>query len=599
MKRNIIYINLFAILVLMLLACSEKILDKTPLDSYSDPIVWADANLASRYLNTIYNNVPNGWRGRGHHYSTAPFAREATYLKGGTLLEYDRADISPDNVGNDRGHLNWVKFPEIQKLNYFISNIEKMPDQTSANVLKGEALFLRALFYVEICRSYGGVPLFDKPNQFGDEFSQIGRATFEETIDFIVKDCDEASQLLDLKSNSVMGRATKEAALALKSRILLFAASDLTADGLAESELVGYSSPDRTALWTAARDAAKAVIDLGTCQLSDFGAPDQAEVAKKYFEFFYAKTLADKEIIWGRMYRLDVGAALWTNRWCGPNGLNCWGNNGPYGNLADEYEMKDGSKFFDHFTLDANKEYKNSSSTFLHENIFYDREPRFYANFLYDSVPWQKRPEDLAGTDPLGIYDRRTRIVIEGGVEISKRFGIDTRQGPVSPQNAPYTGYILKKYMDPEVIGATDRNHNVTIWIRYAEILLNYAEASLELGDEETAKTYINMVRNRAGLPDITGNIETALRHERRIEFTIESVRWYDERRWKNLEENFAPELYGVDITEVTEDGVTTTTWAQSYAAPERTFDKKLYWIPIPRDEIQRAPLLVQNPNYE
>ena len=219
-----------------------------------------------------------------------------------------------------------------------------------------------------------------------------------------------------------MGRPTKEAALALKSNILLFAASDLTADGLAESEYVGYSNPDRNALWTAAKNAAKAVMDLGTCELSDFGAPDQEVVAKKYFDFFKAYTLADKEVIWGRMYRLDVGFAMWTNRWCGPNGLNCWGNNDPYGDMVDDYEMKDGSKFFDHFTFNTNKEYINVSAKFTNKNIYYNREPRFYASILYDSTLWQKRPADMLTIDPLGIYDRRTRIVIENGVVISKRF---------------------------------------------------------------------------------------------------------------------------------------------------------------------------------
>ncbi len=599
MKSIIKNLYLSVILILLLPACSENVLDKTPLDSYSDPLIWADPNLAGRYLTAIYDELPNGNAKRGNHYGTGPFTLEHTYLKGGSLTEYDRAQVSPDAAGTDRGQLNWSRFIYIQRLNYFISNIDKMPDQEKANVLKGEALFLRAVFYYELCRVYGGVPLFDQPNQLGDDFSEVGRNTFGETVTFIVKDCDDAAQLLGYKSESVLGKPAKEAALALKSNILLFAASDLTADGSAESEYVGYKNPDRNALWTAARNAAKAVMDLGTCELSDFGAPDQATVAKKYFDFFKAYTLADKEIIWGRMYRLDVGFALWTNRWCGPNGLNCWGNNAPYGNMVDDYEMKDGSKFFDHFAFNDEKEYINTSSTFTNENIYYNREPRFYASILYDSTLWQKRPADMIGIDPLGIYDRRTRIVRANGAEVSKRFGLDTRQGPVSPQNAPYTGYLIKKQMDDQVAGVTDRNQNICIWIRYAEILLNYAEASLELGDVPTATQYINIIRNRAGLPDFTGDVETALRHERNIELAFENKRWFDERRWKTLEASFAADLYGVDITEINEDGVTTTTWKQSYAAPKKVWHKKLYWFPIPRDEMNRAPNLEQNPFYE
>src|SRR5690606_9263780 len=293
--RQIVSVILLVIPALLFSAC-EDILDQDPVDRYSDPVVWSDIELAKSYLNAVYDRIPNGFEFRGHAYATGVFSSETVQTKGQQLTPYDRGDLSPDNLGDDRGQLTWDNFREIQKLNVFLSNIDALPDaygesekegiRQDAGILKGEALFLRALFYSEICRNYGGVPLFDAPNELGDDFPQLERATFEQTVDFIVKDCDDAAQLLNLKSNAVMGRATKEAALALKSRMLLFAASDLTADGTAANEYVGYSSPDRTALWTAARDAAKAVMDLGTAELSDFGAPDQEAVADNYFAFF-------------------------------------------------------------------------------------------------------------------------------------------------------------------------------------------------------------------------------------------------------------------------------------------------------------------------
>jgi len=608
MKKNILIIKYFAFVLLLVTSC-EDILDYKPLDRYSDPVVWSDINLARNYLNALYDNIPNGWRLRGHAYATGPLAGENTQTKGQKLTVYEMGQISPDNYGKyNRGHLNWSNFDQIQSLNIFLANIDKVSDgyeksekeriQAEASVLNGEGFFLRAVYYTNLCRSYGGVPLFDSPNQLGDDFTDIKRNTFEETINFIVNDCDNAAQLLKLKSETVMGRPTKEAALALKSRVLLFAASDLTADGNAANELVGYSNPDRNALWTAARNAAKAVIDLNTCKLSDFGAPDLEAVAENYFAFFKARDLSDKEVIWGRMYRPDAGFTLQTNMWCGPNGLGGWGNNAPYGNIVDEFEMEDGSKFIDHFMVNEDKEYKNVSSTFANVNPYHNREPRFYAYVLYDSAVWQSRFTDLADIDPLGIYDRRTRIVIENGEVISKRFGLDSRQGPVSPQNGTYTGYVLKKTLDDEIIGVNEPNQNIVVWIRYAEILLNYAEACLELGNIQTASTYINMIRNRAGLPDFTGDATEALRHERKIEFFVENTLWYDIRRWKTLKENLDPELYGVNIEEITEDGETTTTWRQINAAPQRNYDEKLYWIPIETDEMNRAPKLIQNPGY-
>jgi hypothetical protein len=386
--------------------------------------------------------------------------------------------------------------------------------------------------------------------------------------------------------------------MGLKSRMLLFAASDLTADGTAPNELVGYSNPDRTALWTEARNAAKALIDLGTCKLADFGAPDQKVVAQRYFDFFKAYDFSDDEAIWGRMHRKDVGFTIQTNRRNGPNGNNNHGNNGPTGNYADSYEMEDGTKFFDHFTINENEEYVNVSSTFTSENPYHNRDPRFYATFLYDSAVWQPRFANLAEIDPLGIYDRRTRIKIVNGEVVSERFGLDTRQGPVENWNGGYTGYLLKKFMDDNIIGRDENNENIIIYIRYAEVILNYAEACLELGDIETATTYINMIRNRSGMPDFTGDIKEALIHERKVELFAENLRWYDVRRWKIIEDVLAEIPYGVDITEINNDGTITTTWKRIQVQPENNFSEKLYWIPIPTSERNKAPQIEQNPGY-
>lgn len=608
MKKYIKSILLFGSMLFFFSACNEDILDKTPVDRYSDAVVWSDINIATSYLNTVYNNVDYGFSQRAHGYLTGMFALESFKTKGGETIIYNSGQISPDNTGSYRGHANWHRFAQIQQLNIFLDNIDDISEsypesereniKSQSDVLKGEALFLRALFYSELCRNYGGVPLLSSPFNLGDDYLGLNRGTFEETIDFILNDCDQAAQLLKVKSEMEMGRATKEAAMALKSRMTLFAASDLTADGTVNNELVAYSNPDRTALWTEAKNAAKALIDLGTCELADFGAPDQEQVAQKYFDFFKAYTLADPEVIWGRMHRKDVGFTIATNRRLGPNGINNWGNNGPTGNHVDSYQMKDGTNFFDHFMINENDEYINTSSDFTNANPYYDREPRFYASILYDSAVWQPRFENLADIDPLGIYDRRTRIVIRNGEVISERFGLDTRSGPVEAWNGVYGGYVLKKFMDDKIIGRDENNENIIIYVRYAEVLLNYAEACLELGETETATTYINMIRNRAGLPDFTGDITEALRYERRMELYKENHRWYDCRRWKIIEDVLSEIPWGVDITEVNEDDVITTTWKRIQAQPENHWVDKMYWIPIPSDEINKAPQLTQNPGY-
>ncbi len=610
MKKKIIYIILTGCMLLPGIGCDEGILDKDPIDRYSDPVVWSDVNLVRSYLNYIYSTINYGYGSRGFAYLPSNgYSLDLIYWKGGESVLYSMGEMTPDAFGDNFGVGDWSKYKQIRQLNLFIEKIDGLPEaypeaerasiKAQADVLKGEALFLRAWFYTKFCTEIGGVPLLSSPLALDDNFQEIKRNTFEETVNFIAKDLDEAASLLKLKNEMEMGRANKEAALALKSRLLLFAASDLTADGKAANELVGYKNPNRTALWTAAKDAAKAVIDLGTLSLEDFGAPDQSAVAQNYFNFFKAYDLASDEVIWGKLTRPDVGRIPQTNKYQGPNGLYCWGNMIPSGNSVDRYQMSDGSDFFDHFKIDENGEYKNISSKFLNENPYYDREPRFYGTILYDSAVWQPRFSDLADIDPLGIYDRRTRIVKQNGEVVSQRFGLDTRQGPVQKWNGGYSGYLLKKYMDETIIGRYENNKSAHINIRYAEVLLNYAEALLELGNKTEAAKYINMVRNRAGLPDFTGDIVKALRHERKIEFYGEDLRWYDIRRWKIIKDVYAEKLYGIDITEVTEDGVTTTTWKRVYGMQaENVFKEKMYWFPIRGEEIKRAPQIVQNPHY-
>jgi hypothetical protein len=344
---------------------------------------------------------------------------------------------------------------------------------------------------------------------------------------------------------------------------------------------------------------------MNTVSLADFGAPDQAAVGTNFFNFFKATDLSNNEVIWGKMYLADVGSkedGTWNqmNLINGTNGFVMYGCNAPTGNLVDSFQMADGSRFSKHFKVDANGFYKNISTKYHHENMYYNREPRFYATILYDSVPWIKRLADLSGRDPLGIYDRRTRITVKNGATVSTIYGIDTRQGPIDKEDGTFTGYVFKKYEDDKVIGSeTNNNSNAWIEFRYAEILMNYAEACLELGQTAEATTYVNMIRNRAGLPNFTGDVKTALRYERQMEFVYENVRWYDIRRWKILDKVLT-NASGVDIIETDnlDNSTVTTTWRQIFVQNRGPITNKLYWFPIPIDEMNRAPELQQNPLY-
>ncbi|MBL7698553.1 MAG: RagB/SusD family nutrient uptake outer membrane protein [Chitinophagaceae bacterium] len=612
MKYNKSFSILFTFLILLATqACKKGILDQTPQDQYSDATVWTDINLAESYLLNTYKGTGIGFAAlmptaisdevRFTHQGAE------TYMQGQLSASSLGPFSAPADPNAPTAFGSWKQhFDNIQKINKFIANIDRVSEAVAesekagirarTDVMKGEALFLRAYSYGQLLRLFGGVPLFSEPTELGSNYLSVGRNTFEETVNFVIADCDAATALLLDNASTVMGRAGKGVAMALKSRILLFAASDLAADGTAKSKYVGYENPDRQALWTAAKNAAKAVIDLNTYQLADFGAPDKSAVAKNFFEFFKATDLSSPEVIWGKMYSTEANFGHSNNQYNDANGWTGYSGNSATQNLVDAFQMEDGSDFFDHFTLNGNKEYVNTSGTFTSPNPYYNREPRFYATILFDSAVWKPRDPSLQSVDPLGVYDRRTRIVINGGVEISKRFGIDTRQADRSPDNGGYTGYLMKKTLDDGVITGVVDNQNAWIEMRYAEILLNYAEACIGLHEDGEAATYINMIRNRAALPDLTGEITEALRHERQVELAFESSRWYDIRRWKILTDVLT-DAYGIDIVETVTDGVKSTTWRRIVAEP-RTVSEKMLWTPISADEINRAPQLEQNPDY-
>lgn len=592
-------------------SCKKGILDQTPQDQYSDATVWTDINLAESYLLNTYKSTGIGFA----PVMFTAISDEVRFTHGGAET-YMQGQLSPSSLGpftppddpnSPTSFGSWKQhFDNIQKINKFLANIDRVSEsapetekvgiKTKTDVMKGEALFLRAYSYGQLLRLYGGVPLFSEPTELGSNYLSVGRNTFEETVNFVAADCDAATALLLDNASTVMGKVSKGVAMALKSRILLFAASDLPADGTAKSKYVGYENPDRQSLWLAAKNAAKAVIDLGIYQLADFGAPDKAAVAKNFFEFFKAKDLSNTEVIWGKMYSTEANFGHSNNQYNDANGWTGYSGNSATQNLVDAFQMEDGTDFSEHFTLNGSKIYVNSSATFTSPNPYYNREPRFYATILFDSAIWKPRDPSLQSIDPLGVYDRRTRIVIDGGDETSKRFGIDTRQADRSPDNGGYTGYLMKKTLDDGVITGVVDNQNVWIEMRYAEILLNYAEACIGLNETAEAADYINMVRNRVALPDLTGDLTGALRHERQIELAFESSRWYDIRRWKMLTQALT-DANGIDIVETITDGVKSTVWRQIIAEP-RTVSEKMLWTPISADEINRAPQLEQNPDY-
>jgi hypothetical protein len=268
--------------------------------------------------------------------------------------------------------------------------------------------------------------------------------------------------------------------------------------------------------------------------------------------------------------------------------------------------MADGSKFqWDKYNpgdMDLRTATAAELATDPNRNPYNGREPRFYACVLYDGAPWQARPTDAAGLEPenkvqTGYYLHKV------GDTTPWKSGLDTRQGLIEAWNGQKTGYNLKKLLDPSSAGQYFRNTNTWVEFRYAEILMNYAEACIELGGADLQKGIdaMNMVRNRAGLPDrVTTDQATArqyVRDERNIEFFAEGHRFYDMRRWMIMENVIEP-IFSMRV-EHYDDGFTKWIYNKADKADDRMFtDKKFYWVPLTRDEMNKAPQLVQNPGY-
>jgi hypothetical protein len=445
-------------------------------------------------------------------------------------------------------------------------------------------------------------------------------------VNFIVKDCDSAAILLTGKTLA-SGRATALAAMALKSRVLLYAASDLhdiptakanssTISSFSNPELLGYVSGDRMARWKAAQDAAKAVLDAGSGYMLNLSAPLSADAAKQAYVSIAmggrsnAPDLdksAGVELIFMRQFAPDMytggpggdGTSVGLDN--GPNGYHNWAGNVPIQQLVDDYQMMDGSKFDWNNPTEAAAPYKN-------------RDPRFYASILYDGAGWKPRDKISGNVDPANQIQTGRYESAPGKLQA----GLDTRESTIENWNASWSGYYMRKFIDPDpaIVDNNTRQFIPYPFFRYTEAVLNYVEASIELGQEDEAKTWLNKIRFRAGMPAITSTgtaLRDAYRNERRIEMVFEEQRYHDARRWMIAPTTIGSKLRFINVTGTLKPGATApspyrhdeTKYNYSYVPyvdntlENRTWIDKMYFRPINRDEMNKNDKLIQNPGYD
>ncbi|PRY89610.1 RagB/SusD family nutrient uptake outer membrane protein [Mongoliibacter ruber] len=618
MKKFNIKAILISLISLSIWSCNDDFLNTVPLGEVSESAVWTDAGLAEAFVTDIYGGLV--WGGFNEQ-ALASLTDEAIFTHPGrninTVTEARSNPQNPGWIDDSRGWANL--YNRLRAANIAIENLSDPKfDNTSgiADRLLGEAIFMRAYFHHQLLRNYGSFPIADGMTTLSDDTFEKKRNTFEECVDFIINDLDRSAQLLE-GLNLQRGRANEVAALALKSRVLLYAASDLhdmptasakssVISGYENKELIGYTSGNRTERWQKAKIAAKAAMDLQSGNMLNLSEPLDPQAATDiYINNSISRNGGENEMIFGRYYLNSKPE--WGGRqglFNGPNGYNNWAGNTPVSLLVDDYEMMDGSKFDWNNPEIAAKPYEN-------------RDPRFYGTFLYEGAQWKPRSPANQARDPLGQIQTGSYEVTNATGQKVTHFGLDTRNSPIEDWNGSYTGYYVRKFVEPDPSHVDQNTWQEIPWpaIRVTEVVLNYVEACIELGEYEEAKSYLNRIRYRAGMPAITSTGDQLIadyRNERRVEMAFEEQRYYDTRRWMIAPETLGRQANGIQIRGTLKPGKSNVTYRYdtelydySYSLIDidpgkenRLWLDKMYWMPISFDEMNRNSLLIQNPGY-
>jgi hypothetical protein len=615
-------IGYFLLLLFAVVGCNDDFVDTQPLDEFSQSDVWVDAALAEAFVLEIYNGLGQGGF---DEQMMASLSDEALFTHPGRGIN----TITESRSGPaERGFINYTYnwgdlYGRIRAANIALENLEEpgFDDPDMVNQLRGEALFLRAYYYHNLLRMHGGVPIVDKVYTLDSEDLEIPRNTFEETVEFIVSDLDSAKPLLE--GLNVDGRASMEAALALKARVLLYAASDLhdipTASanssdiaGYSNPEYLGYVSGNQQDRWKRAQAAAKEVVDLNRGYKMDLIEPVSAEEGKENYMALslgggsvMADPAAATELLFARYFvaaKNESGQQI--GLYNGPNGYHNWAGNAPTQNLVDHYELIDGNEFNWNNSEHANNPYDN-------------RDPRFYATILYDGADWKPRTADVAGSDPFDQIQTGTYEVKSGTGETITHNGLDTRSSAIEDWNGTHTGYYVRKFTDPDpaIVDQNVRQQIPFPFLKYTEAVLNYVEASIELGEEDMAKEWLNKIRYRAGMPAITASGQDLMeqyRQERLVELVYEEHRFHDARRWMIAPQTLGQQVRIIDVEGFLKPGANIQIYRydpSSYnyeyevrdlspGIENREWLDKMYFIAIPRDEMNRNDQLIQNPGY-
>ena len=653
----------------MMFSCEDDFLDIDPKTELTAEVVFKDAALAEKAVLGAYRGL---WTVDGFEnfntFHNSVLVDESVFngLVFSWLTVWWEGKISPDNpfglggfggYGHDRKELHrWDHlYKWIRQSNLMIEGLteESTLDEDLKNTLLGESYFLRAIYHYYVWVHFGGASLVDKTLSADDDLTNYIRSSFADTVEFIVSDLDTAFDYLDGKSLE-RGRTNASAALALKSRVLTYAASDLYEPSknnkslhasYANKELIMYSgngipevANSQEKRWRRAQAASLAAMNYNSSynyHLSNASPLDKEAAYNVYNDLYTAGSMQEAmfERVIDKSYDTDpLGwGSLAVNWWYGPGGYHYGDGNGaglsataPHNEFADDFQYAEDTNGDGIIDIVEDFSWTNSAHT---TRPFINRDPRMEATIGIEDGRWlgPRYYDWQIGSNPyfravdnsstgrlqLGKYE----MLASGDYPAGTVHGLDNMiVGNIEVQ----AGYSHKKHLshtpDPNLGSfATWWTSTPQVILRHTETLLNYAEASIALGEEANAKETLNLIRYRAGMPALTetgSDLLSRYRNERRLELSFEGHRFYDVRRW-----GIGPKLTmtGVKISGELKPGVEPFDFYSGYDESKYdysyetfpidyyntiVFPDKYYFRPIETTILQKHPGLIQNPGY-
>lgn len=560
-------IFLAAIFAITFISACKKggFLDQVKVTDLNEETTFADSARTMQFLTRIYSDIgfsadPKRFGGSVGIYCVGDEVEHSSQAATAYNIIFQTGAVSALNIPDDA----WVTtYANIRRVNILLSHLPTTPLSAPLRArVAGEARFLRAWYYFILLKHYGGIPLVGDVVYTATDVVPGKRATYEACVNYIESECNAAAAALPYSHSTLdYGRITKGAAMALKSRLLLYAASPLF-NGRADNMegVLGYPTAD-AARWSKAAQAAKDLIDATQYQLYDLTTQpgygfQKVFTLRKNSEYILAVMAGNNrtlEATWDPATRTGTGSAM------------------PYQELVDAFGMSNGKPITD------------PTSGYNPANPYVGRDPRLNWSVLYN--------EGLRLNVNKTITAVNTYVgAAQDGFPITK------------------TGYFLRKMLDDNTIASTTSSPTERCFplIRYAEILLNYAEASNEAGNISIASDQIKAIRKRAGIIAGTdGNYGLAtgltketmreiIQNERRVELAIEEHRYWDVRRWKIAENVSNKTLHGMKITKT---GTVYSYEIVNIRTPVFTAPKWYLW-PIPQGEVNKSADLQQNPGW-